>query len=232
MKKPSISAALFILLSVFGAAALSAQNLSFQYGSIPFGETESYIRSRAGGAEIERKSSPTAQFLSADVIIEKDPENPVYRFFDGGIRKTVSWGDAYVDLYEKYIERVDIRLPGEPKSDLFFYDGKLLLLHKSVRLEQRYREAFAGLIPALSGRIGREPVTEDTRFRGFSYELYSKYAFWEESEVTIYVLVREKSFQSKVSTAEFVYVYTPLWNEYKAAVQAATQSTEDLLDNF
>ena len=233
MNHPARTAALFLVISILsGGSSLRAQSISFQYGAIPFGETEEYILSRGGDAEVERQAAPTAQFLAADIILQEDPENAVYRFFDGGVLKTASWGAAYVNLYDRLIDRTDLRLPGEPKAELYFYEGKLLLLHKSTRLEGRYGEAFSALLPALTNRIGSKPVTGDTKFRGFSYELYSQYAFWDRGDVSIFVLTREKNVQSKVSTAEYVYIDTALWDRYKEEAQAGKRSSTDLLGDF
>ena len=137
-----------------------------------------------------------------------------------------------MELYSNMVRRIDLRLPDETKAKLYFFEDKLFLLHKAARLENRYKEAFSSLLPALTNRIGSEPFTRDTRFRGFSYELYSKYAFWEEEEVSIFVLVREKGFQSKVSTAEYVYIDTALWEQYKNATRVDERNTKDLLGDF
>ncbi len=233
MNHAARTAVLFLLMAVLsGRSALRAQSISFQYGSIPFGKTEQDILARGGDAEVERPESPAAQFLAADAILREDPGNAVYRFFDGGLLKTASWGAAYVVLYEGLIDRTDLRLPGEPKAELYFYEDQLLLLHKSARIEGRYGEAFSTLLPALTSRIGSNPVTGDTKFRGFSYELYSKYAFWERDDVSIFVLVREKNVQSKVSDAEYVYIDTALWKRYKEAAQAGKRNSTDLLGDF
>ena len=187
MKQPAQTAVLMLVTLLAGGSTLAAQPLSFQYGVIPFGRSENYILSRSENADVDTSPSPTAQFLSSDVIIREDPENPVYRFFDGGILKTVSWGDAYVDLYSDIVKRIDINLPGESRAKLYFFDGKLFLLHKASRLENRYEEAFSALLPALTDRIGSEPYVGETRFRGFSYELYAEYAFWKGEDVSIFV---------------------------------------------
>jgi hypothetical protein len=232
MKNYGKTTSLVFIIIFAGSGFAAAQSISFQYGSIPFGKTEQDILARGGDAEVERPESPAAQFLAADAILREDPGNAVYRFFDGGLRKTASWGAAYVVLYEGLIDRTDLRLPGEPKVELYFYEDQLLLLHKSARLEGRYDEVFFTLLPALTSRIGSNPVTGDTKFRGFSYELYSKYAFWEREDVSIFVLAREKNVQSKVSNAEYVYIDTALWKRYKEAAQAGKRSSRDMLSDF
>ncbi len=226
------TAAFLLIFGMLQGSYLFAQDITFQYGSIPFGKSREYILSRFPNAEIEKHNSPTAQFLSSGIIITEDLSNPVYTFFDGGIRKTVSWGDAYVDLYEELITRTDLRPAGESEIDLYFFENKLLLVHKSVRIELRYSESFDSVLGALTKRIGKEPRTGDTRFRGFSYELYAKYAFWQQQDVSIFVLVREKNFQSKRSTLEYVYIDTTLWEQYKQRVQADIKNKDNMLGDF
>lgn len=232
LEKRRLLIILGIGLGILQVHSLAAQKISFQYGSIPFGKSENFIISRFTEDRIKQHESPTAQFLSSGVIIKEDFTNPVYTFFNDGIRKTVSWGDAYVDLYGEYVKRIDLNPPGETAVDCYFYNNKLFLVHKSVRAEGRYTKAFENLLTPLTDRIGGSPVTGGTRFRGFSYELYAEYAFWQSEDTTIFVLVREKNFQSKVSTIEYVYIDTELWDIYKQRIKSSTQNEKDVLGDF
>jgi hypothetical protein len=223
----------FILVSSF----ISAQNLGtkyFSFGAIPFNRTVNWVESTFPADSIEYKRNPEALFLAFDAIT-RDGENPQIReLFKGAIRATGGWGSTFVMFYDRLVRRIDLNFPNEPNVNLFFVspdtedsEQRLFLVHKAMKTEGRFTEAFDQIKDRVTGLLGVNPEAADTRHRGQQFGTYARIGMWRQPEQIVLVMVREVNLQAKVSFVHYLYIDAGLWREYKRLVRQIEGSGQE-----